>query len=349
MTEKNFFGKTADGREVCTYKIENGTGAYVELTDFGARIRRIVVPDINGKFDDVTLGYEDVEAYEKNNGYFGAVVGRCANRLRNAEFTLNGKTYKLAANNLGVNTLHGGTCGFDKKVWSSELGDDYVRFTYVSPDMEEGFPGQLTAHVTYTFTRDNSLDILYEAECDKDTVVNLTNHAYFNLDGHKGEKASEQYLTLDADFYCPVNEYLQLTGEILSVKGTDYDFLKPRRIGLFADDSHPQIKIAGGYDQTFVLNKTERAEYCHCAKLYSAKSGRTMDVYTDQPGIQFYSGNNVSERQGKDGAVYTKRQGICLETHSFPDAMANTHFPSPILRAGEKYSRRTTYTFGVES
>ncbi|MDY4488259.1 MAG: aldose epimerase family protein [Candidatus Limivicinus sp.] len=347
MTEKSFFGRTKDGRQVCLYKLTNSKGASVTLSDYGARIVSLCVPDRNGVLDDVTLGYADIASYEQNNGYFGAVVGRCANRLRNASFQLNGRRYALPANNMGVNTLHGGFNGFDKKVWDAQSSEMSVRFSCFSADGEEGFPGNLQVSVEYRFTDENELQLSYEAKSDQDTLVNLTNHAYFNLDGHKGEKASRQILTIDADFYTPVNQYLQLTGEVLSVAGTVFDFRRPHRIDLFIDDAHPQLRIAGGYDHTFVMRKSERGAFERAAELYSPASGRYMEVYTTQPGMQFYSGNNITCREGKNGAVYEKRQGICLETHSFPDAMANPHFPSPILRAGESFRQVTSYKFGV--
>lgn len=347
MVCKKDFGSTSDGREVCRYELTNRSGACVVLSDYGARIVSVCVPDRDGKLDDVVLGYSDVASYEQNNGYFGAVVGRCANRLRNAAFRLNGRDYTLPANNLGVNTLHGGFHGFDKKVWDAQCTEDSVRFSCESDDGEEGFPGRVEASVEYTFTDKNELLLRYEARSDRDTVVNLTNHAYFNLAGHTGEKASRQMLTIDADFYTPVNEFLQLTGEILSVAGTVFDFRCPRRIDLFIDDPHPQLCISGGYDHTFVMRKSERGAFERAAELYSPETGRCMEVFTTQPGMQFYSGNNITARIGKNGAVYEKRQGICLETHCFPDAMYNTHFPSPVLRAGESFCQITGFRFGV--
>ena len=345
--KKSVFGSTSDGREVCLYELTNRSGASVTLCDYGARIVSVCVPDRDGRLDDVVLGYSDLGAYERNNGYFGAVVGRCANRLRNAAFRLNGRDYALPANNLGVNTLHGGFHGFDKKVWNAQCTESSVKFSCVSANGEEGFPGRVEASVAYTFTDENELVLRYEAQSDSDTVVNLTNHAYFNLAGHAGEKATEQRLTIDADFYTPVNDCLQLTGEILSVAGTVFDFRTPRRIGLFIDDPHPQLRIAGGYDHTFVMRKSERGAYERAAELYSPTTGRYMEVFTTQPGMQFYSGNNITARAGKNGAVYEKRQGVCLETHCFPDAMYNTHFPSPVLRAGERFCQTTGFRFGV--
>ena len=348
MVSEKFFGSTSDGRAAKLYTITNDKGAHVVLTDFGARIVSIVVPDRDGDPGDVVLGYDTLAEYETNSGYFGAVVGRCANRLRNAGFVLNGVRYDTAVNDRGVNTLHGGVKGFDKKIWTADTSsDDTVTFCYFSADMEENFPGNLRVQVRYSFNNDNELRLEYSAVSDKDTLLNLTNHAYFNLDGHTGESAAEQLLQLNAGFYCPTNQFLQLTGEVLSVKGTPFDFTEPKRISSSVDEDHLHLKTAGGYDHTFVFNKTERGAFDYAGELYSEHSGRVMRFYTTQPGVQFYSGNSISDRSGKGGAIYSRRRGICLETHSFPDAMHNCHFPSPVLKAGEKFSSLTVYKFST--
>ena len=309
MTLERDFGVLSSGVPVKLFTIENTKGCSVMLCNYGARIVSVIVPDANGCMGDVVLGYPDIKGYEDNNGYFGAVCGRCANRLSQARFKLNGEIYKLSPNNFDKNTLHGGINGFDKKIWRTKMTEDSVIFSCDSPDGEEGFPGNLSVTVCYTFNESNELTIVYEAICDQDTVVNLTNHAYFNMDGHNGESATEQELVLYADYYTPVKKEMLLTGEIISVAGTVFDFTTEKKIGGAINEKDPQLITAGGYDHNYVLCKSERNSFEKAAKLKSKSSGRVMEVYTNQPGIQFYAGNNVTRRTGKEGVTYGKRPG----------------------------------------
>ena len=345
MVKVSEFGKTEKGIPIELYEITNANGAKVVLTDYGAAIVNLFVPDRNGEMKDVVLGYDTLAEYEASDGNMGAVCGRYANRLRYGEFNLNGETYKLAINNMGVNTLHGGIEGFNRKAWNAVTEDNSVTFSYVSPDMEEGFPGTLVVSVRYDFTDDNELKLTYLAQSDKDTIINLTNHVYFNLDGHDGESAVNMELCVNAPWYTPVNEYLQLTGEVRSVEGTPFDFTSPKLLGTDIEADDPQLKIAGGYDHTFVFEKSERNAFEKCAELRSPHSGIAMEVYTTKPATQIYTANMLTPRKGKGGADYKSRDGVCIETHYFPDAMFNSHFPSPVLKKGETYEHITSFKF----
>jgi aldose 1-epimerase len=344
------WGKTADGKAVDLYTLTNPSGASVSILTLGAIVQSVNVPDRSGHLGDVVLGFDSLDGYLKPNPFFGAVVGRYGNRIGGATFTLDGKTYTLAKNN-GPNTLHGGVKGFDKYVWSakevSSPDGPSIALTHVSPDGDEGFPGTLTATVTYTWTDKNMLRIHYHATTDKPTVINLTNHSYFNLAGEGNGTILDEQLQIVADRFTPVDKTLIPTGELKAVAGTPFDFLKPTAIGarIGADDA--QIQAGGGYDHNFVLNG--KAGTLHpAAYVYAPASGRTLEVATTEPGVQFYTGNFLDGTiHGKGGKVYPKRAALCLETQHFPDSPNKPTFPSVVLRPGHAYDTTTTFTFGV--
>jgi aldose 1-epimerase len=347
MILKRSFGRTASGIETFLYEIKNTAGASVSVTDYGARIVSINVPDRDGKVRDVLLGCDKVSDYEEDDAFLGASVGRVANRTSGSEFTLNGQKYHLNSNSPGGHTLHGGLRGFDKAVWELDTcTEDSLSFTLSSPNMEEGYPGKLDVKCTFTWTDNKELRVSYEAVTDRDTPVNLTGHGYFNLAGHDSDiSASEQILTINADFITPTDENLIPTGEIRPVAGTAFDFRKAKRIGRDIDSDDIQLRFGKGFDHNWVLNKTEHGEYKLAARLFSPDSGITMEMYTDQPGLQFYAGNALHGQCGKGGVHYGARQGAAFEAQNFPNAANMAHFPSPILRPGEKYCHRTAYKF----
>lgn len=340
MTNKRLFGYTADGREVNEYTLDNGT-IEARFLDYGCIIKNVFACGRDGKRRDVVLGYDCISAYEENGGYLGAFVGRVANRIKNAEFSLNGKKYKLFAND-GKNCLHGGKIGFDKKVFDAEFVGDELVFSTYSPNGDEGFPGGLAVNVVYSL-KGGALDIRYEAVCDADTPVNFTNHSYFNLSDE--DTVCDHMLAVNADFITPVNDALIPTGELACVEDTPFDFRKGQKVGTYVDYPHKQLKIAGGYDHNFVLKNY--AMYEKVATLFSEDSGIAMDVFTDNMGMQVYSGNFLNGVVGKGGKVYNGRAAICLETQGFPNAVNQISFPSIILKAGETYRKRTTYSFSV--
>lgn len=341
--KREFFGKTADGCDVYLYKVDNGRGLAAEFITLGCIIKNLYV---NGT--DVVLGRDSVAEYEQNEGYFGAAVGRVANRIAKAQFTLNGEVYKLAANDKG-NTLHGGQISFANRVWNGACHDDSgssVEFTYLSPDGEEGFPGNLDCKVTYTLTDDNALEIHYEAVADKDTLVAFTNHSYFNLNGHNSGSIHNHTLKVNASFYTPVDDKTIPTGEILSLEDTPFDFRTEKEIGRDIDCDDEQLKFTLGYDHNYVLDGIGMRE---AAVLTGDKTGIKMTTYTDKPGIQLYTGNLIEKgRVCKENAVYEPRDGVCLETQFFPNSTSFGFFPSPILRCGDKYDYTTVYKFDVK-
>lgn len=344
MIEITSFGKTPSGENANLYTIKNKNMS-VSLSDYGARIVNILVPDKNGSLVDVALGFETADGYGQDN-YIGATVGRFANRIEKGVFNLNGKEYKLAINN-GPNHLHGGIKGFDTKVFKAECFENSVKMSILSPDMEEGFPGNLEFSVTFTLT-ENSLVIDYSAQCDKDTVVNFTNHAYFNLSGARSaETVENQIMTVFADGYCETDSDALAIGEIKPVRGTAMDFRTPKRLGdcLNSKGCYP-IDLTGGLDHNFVLSM-QRGEFKKAAELYSEKTGILMDTYTDQPGVQVYSALHFGDVVGKGNVKYPRLGGICFETQGFPNATSFAYFPSPVLAAGERFSSKTEYKFSV--
>lgn len=348
---KRSFGKTEDGTEVFLFKLENAQGVSTEITNFGGIVVSIFVPDRNGKIDDIALGFDNLDSYQKPGPFFGAIIGRHANRIENAEFELNGQTYHLAKND-GNNHLHGGMKGFDKVVWTPEIvkteEGEALQLTYLSKDGEENYPGNLEVKVLYSLNDHNELRIDYYGVSDKDTVVNLTNHTYFNLAGHDSGDILEHQLMIHADQFTVINEECIPTGEIRDVKGTPMDFttLTSIKEGLFSDDE--QIKCGNGYDHNWVLN-VSGASLEKGGELFEPNSGRLMEFYTTKPGVQFYSGNSFEGcDKGKDGVVYGKWSGLCLETQYFPNSLKHKHFPSAILRAGEEYRHTTIYKFSTK-
>lgn len=344
------FGKTREGEVVEKFTLRNANGMEVDIISWGAAITRILVPDRNGNLADVALAFDKLEPYLDRNPYFGSVVGRYGNRIAKGRFTLNGVEYKLATND-GENHLHGGERGFDRRLWKAKTSTSpegqSVELTYVSPDGEEGYPGTLTATVTYTLTPQNAIRMEYRATTDKDTIVNLTNHAYFNLAGHGNGTILDHVLMIDADRFTPVDRGLIPTGELRPVQGTPFDFRKPTAIGARINVNDEQLKFGGGYDHNFVLNG-QMGTMRLAARVVEPKSGRTLEVHTTEPGIQFYSGNFLDGVAGKEGKTYPYRGGFCLESQHFPDSPNKPNFPSTVLKAGEEYRTTTEYRFGVD-
>lgn len=339
------FGRTPDGAAVDLYTLRNAHGLTVKVMTYGCIITEIHTPDRNGQMGDIVLGFDNLDGYLRGHPYFGCVVGRYANRIAQARFTLDGQTYTLAANN-GPNALHGGLKGFDKVVWQAEPlsvpNGVAVRFRHVSPDGEEGYPGTLQALVTYTLTDDNELRLDYEATTDKPTVVNLTNHTYWNLAG--GGDIYGHELTLFADRFTPVDDTLIPTGEIAPVAGTPMDFTRPKPIGR---DLKQLTNDPQGYDHNFVL-RHGGGKLAPCATVYEPKTGRVLEIRTDQPGVQFYSGNFLDGTlTGKGGWVYRQHHALCLETQHFPDSPNQPRFPSTVLRPGQVYKTTTVHKFSA--
>ncbi|HEY3287482.1 MAG TPA: aldose epimerase family protein [Gemmatimonadaceae bacterium] len=343
------FGTAPGGEAVDLITLTNAHGVELRAMTYGAIIVSLRVPDRTGQLGDVVLGYDSLAGYVKSSPYFGAVVGRYGNRIAKGKFALDGKTYTLAVNN-GPNALHGGLKGFDKVVWSADTVRSAhgvgIKFRYLSKDGEEGYPGNLDATVTYTLTDNNEVEIGYEATTDKATPVNLTQHSYFNLAG-KGDILAH-VLTLNADRFTPVDSTLIPTGELAPVAGTPFDFTAPHAIGERIGADHQQLKYGGGYDHNFVLSRSDTG-LTLAAVLKEPSTGRTLEVRTTEPGVQFYSGNFLDGTlTGKGGVVYQHRTGMCLETQHFPDSPNQKTFPSTILRPGETFRSKTVWTFRVE-
>jgi aldose 1-epimerase len=340
------FGTLEDGQKIYIYELKNSKNMTVQITNWGATIISIIVPDKLGNTADVVLGHDKVEKYINNDGFLGAIVGRHANRIEDAKFELNGIEYQLLKND-GKNNLHSGKTGLQNMLWDASIVDSNsescLSLKVTMPDMLENFPGNLDVTVKYTLTEDNQLVIDYYAVSDKDTIINLTNHAYFNLAGHDSGDATGHKLMINADKFTVNNNECLPTGEIRDVKGTVMDFtqLKSFEPGLKSGDE--QIKNGHGYDHNWVLNSKGDINVL-AAELYDPKSGRAMEVYTTKPGVQFYSGNHLN-LVGKNNTPYKKWQGVCLETQYFPNAMKHKHFPSPILKANEPYHHVTFYKF----
>lgn len=339
------WGTTQDGRAVDLFTLANER-LRVTVTNFGGRIVSLHAPDRDGNNGDVVLGYDSLAGYEADKTYFGALIGRLANRLAKGRFTLNGVSYQVPCNN-GPNALHGGPFGFDKHVWSSDVYEDTVEFSLTSPGGEMGFPGNLQTVVRYTLDGP-SLRIEFEAMTDKDTVVNLTNHAYFNLSGEPTQPILDHLVTINADRFTPINETLIPTGELASVAGTPFDFNVPTAIGARIEHANEQLSLAGGYDHNFVLRPHASGELFLAAHAHHPASGRTLTVSTTQPGMQFYSGNFLNGTAiGKHKIAYQKRTGFCFETQHFPDSPNHPNFPSVVLKPGETFRQATVFTFGI--
>jgi aldose 1-epimerase len=343
--EKSIFGKTQDGTDIENYTLHNARGASAKVMTFGATLVDLDMPDRSGKMGDVVLGFDNLKPYLGKTPFFGVTVGRYANRIAKGQFTLEGNTYHLAINN-GPNSLHGGSVGFDHKVWTAEPKEtaqgQSVQFTYVSKDGEENYPGTLTVHVTYTLTDKDELKIDYQATTDKATVLNLTNHSYFNLAG-SGD-ILKYLLYINADKYTVVDSTLIPTGEIKSVVGTPLDFLQPTAIGLRI----AQLKEVGGYDHNYILNG-KAGTLRVAARVTDPFSGREMEVLTTEPGVQFYSAIHLDEPTvGKGGVTYQKFGAICLETQHYPDSPNHPDFPTTVLRPGQKFTSETIYKFSAK-
>jgi aldose 1-epimerase len=351
-TTKKSFGKTPGGQPVDLYVLANKSGAEVSITNYGGAVVSLKMPDRNGKLADVVLGYDTVEGYVSDKAYFGALVGRYGNRIAHAQFVLDGKTYTLAKNN-GENSLHGGVKGFNKALWTAKIlpakDGQSLELSYLSRDGEEGFPGNLRVSVVYTLTDTNALKIEYSATTDKKTVVNLTNHSYFNLAGQGNGDILGHLLTIQADQFTPVDADLIPTGELRDVMDTPFDFRKATAIGARIDQPDEQLKLGGGYDHNFVLRMSmDHGEFL-AARVLEPASGRVMEVWTTEPGVQFYTGNFLDGKTvGKGGVAYPKRSAFCLETQHFPDSPNQPKFPSTVLNAGARYHTITTYKFSAE-
>jgi aldose 1-epimerase len=342
------FGKTTDGKKIQLYTLTNQSGMQVSIATYGGTVIRLLVPDRAGRLADVALGFSTIEPYFTQTAYFGAIIGRYANRIAKGRFSLDGKTYQLAKNN-GPNTLHGGLKGFDKQLWKAEVLSENppaVRFSRLSPDGEEHFPGNLQVSVIYTLTNRDELRIQYAAQTDKTTVLNLTNHTYFNLAGAGSGTILNHQIRIHASRFTPVGSTLIPTGEIKDVAGTPMDLRKWTQIGA-------NIQAVGGkpvgFDHNFVLERSPAAPPSLAAEVWEPGSGRLMKVYTDQPGIQFYTGNFLDGTlKGKGGKVYRQHDAFCLETQHFPDSPNQPDFPSTVLRPGETFKSTTVYKFSVK-
>lgn len=346
----NAFQQTVDGRQIGLYTLTNGSGSEVTVTNYGAKIVSLMVPDKNGALVDVVLGHNTIDEYlSSEEAYFGAVCGRTANRIANGRFTLEGKEYRLAVNN-GPNSLHGGIKGFNAVVWEvKKLTDQSIELFYLSADGEEGFPGNLAVTLTYMLTDDNALDIHYKATTDKTTILNLTNHSYFNLSGQGDPSVNDHLLMLKADTYLPTDDTAIPYGDAETVKGTPFDFTEPHTIGERIEDDFEQLHFGKGYDHTFVLNKNDGNEYVYGGYCFSPKTGVKMEIYTSEPGIQVYTGNWMTGNfSGKKGKRYPARSAVCFETQHFPDSINKPGYPSVILRPEETFESRTTYRFSTE-
>jgi aldose 1-epimerase len=344
------FGKTGNGQAVEIYTLTNAQGVEMRVITYGGIITSLKVPDRHGQFGDVVLGFDTLDGYLKDSPYFGALIGRYGNRIAKGQFVLDGKTYTLATNN-GPNHLHGGVKGFDKVVWNAVPGENAdgvsLTLTRTSPDGEEGYPGKLLVTVRYTLTDTNELAIEYRATTDKPTPVNLTQHSYFNLAADAGDILGHE-LTIHATKYTPVDNTLIPTGELAPVQGTPFDFQKSTAIGARIDTDNVQLKNGLGYDHNWVLDRSGPGLRA-AARLAEPKSGRTLEIATTEPGLQFYSGNFLDGTiTGKGGRVYGRRTGLCLETQHYPDSPNHPDFPSTILQPGQTYSSRTVLTFTVQ-
>lgn len=348
--EKSVFGKTPQGETVDLFTLANSQGLRVRIMTYGAIVVSLEVPDREGQWDDIVLGHDELEGYLKNDPYFGAIVGRYGNRIAKGKFSLQGEEYQLAVNN-GENHLHGGIRGFDKVVWKAETKEETdalsVALSYVSPDGEEGYPGNLSCTVIYTLNNQNDLKIRYRATTDKVTIINLTHHSYFNLAGQGKRDVLDHELQLAADRFTPVDEGLIPTGEMQPVEGTPLDFRKPVAIGARIEQDDQQLKYGGGYDHNWILNSQD-GSLALAAEVYEPSTGRIMKVFTTEPGIQFYSGNFLDGSiVGKKGLIYKRRFGFCLETQHYPDSPNQSHFPSVVLKPGETYTHATVLRFST--
>jgi aldose 1-epimerase len=344
------YGATSDGTPVYIYTLSNAKGMQAQVINYGGIVTSLTAPDRSGKYLDVVLGLSDLASYQREGGYYGAIIGRYANRIGGAQFALEGQTYTLAKNN-GGNSLHGGLKGFGKRVWNArEVNGPTGRsleLAYVSKDGEEGYPGTLSARVSYTVTPDNELKIEYSATTDRATIINLTNHSYFNLAGAGSGDILKHQVTIHADSFTPVDRGSIPTGEIKPVKGTPFDFTSPHAIGERIGQNDPQLQYGKGYDHNYVL-RSGNGSLAKAAEVYDPESGRVMEVWTTEPGVQFYTGNNLPDSlKGKDGKTYVRRGALCLETQHYPDSPNRANFPTTELKPGAQYRATTVYKFSA--
>jgi aldose 1-epimerase len=352
QVRKESFGKTGAGRPVDLYTLTNSKGVEVRAMTYGGIIVSLRVPDKSGNLGDIVLGHETLEGYLPNTPYFGVIVGRYANRIANATFTLDGVKYTLAKND-GPNTLHGGIKGFNQQVWEAKEFKNAkgvgVAFSYLSKDGEEGYPGNLQVKVSYTLTDENELILDYEATTDKATPLNLSQHSYFNLAGEGNGDILGHHVMLNADRFTPVDKTLIPTGELRAVQGTPMDFTKPTAIGARIDENYEQLVVGRGYDHNWVINRKDNSSLTLAARVHEPSSGRVLEVFTTQPGVQFYSGNFLDGTvTGKQGHVYKHRYGFCLETQHFPDSPNHPDFPSTILSPGQTFHSQTVFKFSTQ-
>ena len=345
---RSSFGITKDGKEVFLHTLKNSSGMEVKIMDYGASVTGITVPDKDSNPVDVVLGYDTLADYENTSNYFGTIVGRNCNRIENAEFTIDGTTYKVADNDHG-NNLHNGPDGFDRRVWDAEdISDTEVRFTYKSPDMESGFPGNFTAVVTYKLEEDNTLRMIYNAVTDKPTIANLTSHTFYNLEGHAAGNIADHNLVINAKYITPVKDSKAIpTGELLDVAGTPFDFNTEKKIGKDIDADDTQIKYAGGYDHNYIVDG-EHGTLRTFAVITSDKTGIKMELLSDHVGMQFYTGNFLTAHKAKGGAIYDFRQGFAMEPQFVPNSINDSHFESPVLRPGEEFKSETDLRFSIK-
>ena len=349
MVSKAAFGKNQFGEDVTLFTMTNASGVRVRVMNHGGTIVSLEVPDRDGNLADIVLGHDTAEEYVQDTPYFGCVAGRFANRIKDGKFTLDGSDYTLAQNN-DANALHGGLRGFDKVVWDAEVleDDNAVRMTYVSADGEEGYPGEVKTVMTYTLTDADELKIDYAAETTKATPFNITNHSYFNLAGHDSGFHGDQLMMINADTFLPTDATAIPYGAAAAVEGTPFDFRQPHAIGERIDETNEQLEFAGGYDHNFCLNRAEGDALSLAARAEAPASGRVMETYTTEPGIQFYAGNFLDGTlKGKGGCMYAHRGGFCLETQHYPDSPNQPQFPNAILRPGAPYTSQTVYKFLV--
>jgi aldose 1-epimerase len=349
--QKQHWGTLESGEAIDLYTLRNAKGVEARITNFGGRLVSLRTPDRRGEFGDIVLGFETLEGYVQKNPYFGALVGRYANRIAHGEFRLNGTKYTLTRNN-GENALHGGLRGFDKVAWQARLVDpelgQALELSYLSKDGEEGYPGNLQVSVRYTLTDANELRLDYEAVTDKDTVLNLTNHSYFDLSGTSAGEVVDSVVTINADRFTTVNTHLVPTGELRPVEGTPFDFRKPTKVAARIDEPNEQLAFGQGYDHNYVLNRSGSAPSL-AAIAHDTHSGRVLEVLTTQPGMQFYTGNHLDGSvTGKGGVAYRFRSGMCFETQHFPDSPNQPRFPSTELKPGEHYQNTTVFRFAAE-
>ena len=351
IKEEAFKG-TFKGKTTALFTLKNKKGMVVQITNFGAKIVSICVPDRKGNFDDIVLGYETIDGYLTGDPYFGAICGRCANRIANGKFNIEGKTFQLPVNN-GPNSLHGGPEGFSNQVFDAKpvfniKDGEAVEMIYVSKDGEMGYPGTVTLKVTYSLTDSNELKLEYHATTDKLTHVNIASHSYFNLSGEGSGDILGTEVCLNAYTFTPVSDVLIPTGEFRKVTGTPMDFLKPKTIGKSINDKDAQLGFGKGYDHNFVINKKKAGEMALAATCYEPTSGRVMEIHTTQPGVQLYSGNWLDGTKGKGGKAYEMHGGFCLETQNFPDSPNQPKFPSTLLKPGEVYKHLVIHKFSTK-